>query len=56
MHRPKNGWTEAEARDLLRQGYEPKQVAKVTGFSLAWVRAQPIPRAPIHPALAPVRR
>jgi hypothetical protein len=52
MHRPKNGWTEAEARDLLWQGYMPKQVAKVTGYSLAWVLAQPVPREPIHPLLA----
>jgi hypothetical protein len=52
MNRQRHGWTEAEARDLLRQGYEPDQVARVTGYGIEWVQAQPIPRKPIHPALA----
>lgn len=51
MNRPKHGWTEDEARDLLRQGYRPDQVARVTGYDVEWVRAQPVPRKPIHPAL-----
>jgi hypothetical protein len=37
-------WTEPQARDLLRQGYTAAQVAKKTGYPLAWVEAQPIPR------------
>lgn len=41
---PKTSWTEPQARDLLRQGYTPQQVARRTGYSLAWVKAQPIPR------------
>lgn len=45
-------WTKDEARDLLRQGYEPAQVARITGYSLEWVESQSIPRNPIHPALA----
>lgn len=40
----KTEWTEPQARDLLRQGYTPQQVARRTGYSLAWVKAQPIPR------------
>jgi hypothetical protein len=55
MHRPKHGWTEAEARDLLRQGYEPEQIARITGYGVEWVRAQAVPRKPIHPALASTR-
>lgn len=51
MNRPKRGWTEEEARDLLRQGYADQQVAKVTGYALEWVKAQPVPREPIHPIL-----
>jgi hypothetical protein len=54
MNRPKHGWTEAEARDLLRQGYADAQVARVTGYALEWVRAQKVPWKPIHPALGRV--
>lgn len=54
MNRPKNGWTEAEARDLLRQGYADEQVARVTGYALEWVKAQKVPWKAIHPALADV--
>lgn len=55
MNRPKHGWTQAEARDLLRQGYADEQVARVTGYALEWVQAQSVPWKPIHPALANVR-
>jgi hypothetical protein len=51
MNRPKRGWSEEEARDLLWQGYADQQVARVTGFELAWVKAQQVPREPIHPVL-----
>lgn len=37
-------WSEPQARDLLRQGYTPQQVARQTGYPLKWVKAQPIPR------------
>lgn len=40
----KTSWSEPEARDLLRQGYTAEQVAKQTGYSLDWVRRQPVPR------------
>jgi hypothetical protein len=51
MNRPKAGWTEDEAKDLLWQGYADDQVAHITGFALAWVRAQKVPSKPIHPVL-----
>jgi len=40
----KTEWTEPQARDMLRQGYTCEQVAKRTGYPLAWVKAQPVPK------------
>lgn len=54
MNQPKRGWTEEEARDLLRQGYSNEQIAKATGYGVDWVAAQSVPREPYHPALASV--
>lgn len=42
--KPQTEWTEPQARDLLRQGYTHEQVAKQTGYPLAWVKRQPVPR------------
>jgi hypothetical protein len=40
-------WDDDSVRDLLLQGYDPKAIAKRTGYPLRWVQAQPIPRIPL---------
>ena len=40
VNRPKAGWTEAQALDLLRQGYSVEHTAKRTGFDARWLAAQ----------------
>jgi hypothetical protein len=40
VNRPKEGWTEKEAVDLLRQGYTVEHTARRTGFDARWLAAQ----------------
>lgn len=44
MNAPRDGWTEAEALEMLRAGYEIEHVSERTGFAVRWLRAQPTPR------------
>lgn len=37
---PKPGWTQENAIDLLRQGYTPAQVARMTGFDETFLSHQ----------------
>lgn len=41
--KPREGWTEEEALDLLAQGYAEEYVVRKTGLPLQWVRAQRVP-------------
>jgi len=38
-----DGWSEEQALDLLAQGYSVEQVARRTGCTAAWLRAQRVP-------------
>ena len=40
MSTPKPGWTLESAVGLLRDGYSPEQVERLTGFAAAHVSAQ----------------
>lgn len=40
MNKPKPGWSEEEAVDLVRQGYSPDRIAELSGFAAAFLRAQ----------------
>lgn len=45
-------WDEDGARDLLRQGYSPEQVAERTGFELSRVRRLAPSKRPLAARLA----
>lgn len=49
--RPAEPWTEDQARDLIYQGYAAEAIAKKTGFPVAWVKAQPMPRSSLEAKL-----
>lgn len=47
MNRPKRGYTEADAIEMLRVGYSVEHVEKRTGYIARWLNRQKIPSTPL---------
>lgn len=47
MNRPKRGYTEADAIEMVRVGYSVEHIEQRTGFAARWLNRQTIPDKPL---------